>query len=88
MAGDNEETNILKAEIDRLKARLEQVDDEQRRAMRAIMVLAEGITDACERIKNIEVVVFPNIEKDMNDLYEIIGDIIGPAENSLDRRKP
>jgi hypothetical protein len=48
----------------------------------------DRVNDAFERIKNIEVSVFPNLLKDIDSVHEIIGGNGVPADNNpLDSRK-
>lgn len=46
-----------------------------------------ALSNAFERIKNMEMKLFPNVAHDMADLKKIIGDGDGKVRNSLDHRK-
>jgi regulator of replication initiation timing len=51
-------------------------------------LIENDVIDAFERIKNIELKVFPNLAGDIMRLNGIIGEDDGKAWNPLDQRKP
>lgn len=50
-------------------------------------LIESDLVDAFERIKNIELKVFPNLAEDIIHLNDIIGEGNGKAWNPLDQRK-
>jgi hypothetical protein len=55
---------------------------------RHLKILDRDQEQAFERIKNLELRLFPGIAPDIDRLHEIIGDHDGKADEPLDRREP
>jgi hypothetical protein len=51
-----------------------------------VLAMDRDLADARERIKNLELTVFPNLAKDMKQVGDIIGDSGDKSENPLDKR--
>jgi len=84
-------TEVLKR-IDRLEKRLGRLGDHLYDLSQSLMDHRESQADrlgsAFERIKNIEVSVFPHLMNDIESVHQIIGGDGVPAEdNPLDSRK-
>jgi len=87
----------LQAKVAQLEARLEQLDKKYQRSVNALMGLHDVLdkrctvmdaesADAFERIKHVELTLYPNLMKDMRHLYRVIGDHEPKAYNRLDFR--
>lgn len=53
-----------------------------------IALVERDVVDAFDRIKNMEFTIFPNLAKDIVDVYRITGEGENKAHNPLDHRKP
>src|ERR1700736_2922224 len=100
MHNDNHQAQIdeLRQKIARLEARLEELGTDYRKVVRSLgrydelnakhcNMLEKELADAFERIKHIELTLFPNLMPDITRLHGIIGDVEDKADNPLDHRK-
>jgi hypothetical protein len=55
---------------------------------RHVKLLGRGQDDLFERVKRLELNLFPGLAADMARVYDLIGDGDDQADNPLDRRKP
>ena len=96
---DAQEIALLKATVARLEARLAEMDEHNRRKMRALMgcddilnkhrkAMGAELNDAFERIAHLELTLFPHLSRDIRHLYDVIGDQDTKAYNPLDFRDP
>ena len=51
-----------------------------------VLAMDRDLADARDRIKNLELTVFPNLAKDIKQVHDIIGDSGDKSENPLDKR--
>ena|ERR1700730_13610635 len=89
----------LEQKIASLQERLAKLAEKQQRDVTALMGLDDvldkhrksltaELCDAFDRIKHIELSLFPRLARDMNNLYDVIGDEDTKAYNPLDFRDP
>ena len=101
MDNDTSQAQItaLNKKIERLDARLEELITDYRKMVRVLggyddllnkhcKILEKELADAFERIKHLELTLFPNLGPDMLQLYDIIGEGEKKVDNPLDHRKP
>jgi hypothetical protein len=99
MTNNDTELAALKAKIVDLEAQLDKLTDKHQRDVNALMgcddvldkhrkVTDAELDDAFERIKKIELTVFPHLVSDITDLNRVIGDHETKAYNPLDFRDP
>jgi hypothetical protein len=102
MANNDTDIAALKAKIADLEAQLAKLTDKHQRDVKALMgcddvldkhrkINDAELTDAFERIKKLELTVFPHLPGDITDLNRVIGDGDTKAYNPLDfrdRNKP
>ncbi len=99
MQNADEQIRQLEQRIAALEVRLGKLTDKQQRDVKALMGLDDvldkhrkgidaDLTDAFDRIKNIEFTLFPNLIRDMRQLYRVIGDHEAKAFDPLDFRDP
>lgn len=50
-------------------------------------LLSREVHEAFDRIKHLELTVFPNLARDIQDVHDIIGEGENKADNPLDHRK-
>lgn len=97
MTDPRTEITSLKGKVADLEARLEQLNEKYQRSVNGLMGLHDVLNkhrmrmdaesdDAFERIKNIELALFPRLIRDMRHLYSVIGDHEPKAYNPLDFR--
>jgi len=95
----SDETDILRKEIERLSAEVETLhayirkgadclDSSHALTWKFCKLLDRDIKNAFDRIINLELTVFPNLQNDIDDVYKIIGKGEDRADNPLDRREP
>ena len=86
------ELERLSAKVDVLNANIERTvmssSDADEVLRKHCWLLTRELKDAFERIINLELTVFPNLQKDMDQVYKTIGDGEDKLDNPLDRRKP
>src|ERR1700684_40174 len=98
MTDSAHEIEKLKAQIKVLEGRLDKMSTESTRGQNAARECDEAlkkfidlhrryIDEAFDRIMNIEVKIFPNLLRDINQVHDIIGDGEDKAINPLDHRK-
>jgi hypothetical protein len=98
MVDDSQEIAKLKAQIAKLDARVEELSSVLSRRMNTSMGMDQllkqhlnlhdaDLAQAFERIFNLEVKVFPNLVRDMDQLYRVIGETPDKKPNPLDQRK-
>ena len=98
MTDNAHEIEKLKAQIKVLEGRLDKMNAESTRGHKAGMECDEAlkkfidlhrryIDEAFDRIMNIEVKIFPNLLRDINQVHDIIGDGEDKSINPLDHRK-
>ncbi len=51
-----------------------------------VLTMDRDLANAYDRIKNLELTVFPNLAKDIKQVRDIIGDGEDKSENPLDKR--
>jgi hypothetical protein len=89
--------DILRKEIDRLSAEIELLHAHIRKGADLInsgdelswkycKLLDRDVKNAFERIVNLELKVFPNLQNDIDEVYKAIGEGDDKANNPLDRR--
>src|SRR5437764_11543498 len=99
MTNNDTEIAALKAKIADLEARLAKLTDKHQRDVKALMgcddildkhrkAMHAELTDAFERIKKIELSLFPHLAHDIDDLNRVIGEGDTKAYNPLDFRDP
>lgn len=97
---DNNQPQIdeLKQTVARLEARLEELGTDYRKVVRSLgrydelnakhcNLLEKELVNAFERIKHIELTLFPNLMPDITRVHDIIGEGEDKADNPLDHRK-
>jgi hypothetical protein len=93
---DNE-IELLRTKVAELETRLEQLSVKHQRDVKALLgcddihdkhrkVIEADLEDAFERIKHVELTLYPNLMRDMRHLYRVIGDHEPKAYNRLDFR--
>jgi hypothetical protein len=96
MSDDND---FLRKEVARLSGEVELLHAHIRRGAELITsgdelgwrycdLLQKDIKEIYDRLINLELTVFPNLQKDIDDVYRITGEGDLKRENPLDRRKP
>ena len=92
-----DELDTLRKEIAHLSAKVEALRSDIGRAVtlgsdsdellhKRCRLLGRDLKEAFDRIINLELTVFPNLQQDMNDVYKAIGEGEDKADNPLDRR--
>jgi predicted nucleic acid-binding Zn-ribbon protein len=84
------EITVLSAKIEALRGDIQRVmtlaGDSDEALRKYCRLLDRDQKDAFDRIINLELTVFPNLQRDMNDVYKAIGEGEDKADNPLDRR--
>jgi hypothetical protein len=97
MTSSDEQIKLLHEKVAQLESRLEQLDKKYQRSVNALMglhdvldknrkVMEADLEDAFERIKHVELTLYPNLMRDMRHLYRVIGNHEPKAYNRLDFR--
>jgi hypothetical protein len=95
----SDDYDFLRKEVERLSAEVEQLHKYIRQGAEAIAngdelgwkycrLIHRDVKEAFDRIINLELTVFPNLQKDMDQVYNVIGEGENKADNPLDRRDP
>lgn len=99
MTDNDQEIVLLKAIIAQLGTRLEQLAEQHRRDIKALLgcddvlhkhrkAMQAEMRDAFERIAHLELTLFPHLSKAITHLNDVIGDQDTKAYNPLDYRDP
>lgn len=97
--GMSDDIEFLRKEVARLSAEVEVLHGHIRKGADSMLkghdvvwryckALDKDVAAAFERVINLELTVFPNLQKDIDDVYRITGEGDLKSENPLDRRKP
>lgn len=95
----NDDIEFLRKEVARLSAEVEVLHGHIRKgadqsvelhdlAWRYCDLLEKDVKEIFERVINLELTVFPNLQGDIDAVYRITGEGDPKRENPLDRRKP
>jgi hypothetical protein len=93
------ENEFLRKEIERLSAEVELLHQYIRQGAdcmakgdelgwRYCEYLERDVKNAFERIISLELTVFPNMQKDIDQIHTVIGEADNKVNNPLDRRDP
>jgi len=99
MKNDTPRADELEGQIKRLEARFDKLASDLDRVVKIgskfdetlgkrLDILSQGQQDVFERVKNLELKLFPNLSGDIMQVYNIIGEGDDKAYQPLDRRKP